>query len=118
MSSAALSDEQVERIFGALYLVLSECAASKIHIYAGAAGWPQIPDGRKGEGYARAEPLSAVQGWWLSFTPEDKRQSVLRLATVLSKREGPEKVEGELRTLGFGLRDGGFVPVNAQGDLP
>jgi hypothetical protein len=115
---SALSDELVEKIFGSLYLVLSKCSASRIHILAGAAGWEPIPDGKDASGhFTRAEPLNAVKSWWVTFDPERKRETVVRLASVLSRHESEQKVEDELRTLGFSFRNGGFVPVNAQGKV-
>jgi hypothetical protein len=116
--SFALSEEPVGKIFGSWYLVLSKCSASQTHILAGAAGWPPIPDGKNPNGgFRRAEPLNAVMNWWVSFDPERKREAVVRLASVLSCHEGEQKVEDELRTLGFGFRNGGFVPVNARGEV-
>ena len=118
---SALSDEQVEQLYGSLRLVLHECAASQIRILAGAAGWDlgAIPDGMDESGRCIRRPPQerAIDGHWNTWNPELKRTRLRLLAAALCERESETKVQKELLKSGFRFINGDFVPVNAHGEI-
>lgn len=119
--TAALTDEQVLNIYGALRLILHECPAAKIRLYAGAAGWDLglIPDGMDPSGYGTRRPLqeSVIDGLWNSWTADQKRVRLRSLAAVLSEKAPEMEFRGALLRTGFGFLNGDFVPVNALGEI-
>jgi hypothetical protein len=119
--TSALSDEEVQEIYGSMRLILHECPAAKIRILAGAAGWDigQIPDGmdETGQGTRRPPQESAIDGQWSTWDPELKRRRLKRLAEVLLERASEANVQRELLKSGFRFVSGDFVPVNAQGEI-
>lgn len=119
--TAALSDEQVVDIYGALRLLLHKCPAAKIRIYAGAAGWDLalIPDGMDPVGYGTRRPgqESAIDGQWGLWTADQKRAKLRSLAAVLSENTSEAEFRRALLRTGFGFLNGDFVPVNARGEI-
>lgn len=118
---SALSDEEVQEIYGSMRLILHECPAAKIRILAGAAGWDigQIPDGMDDSGYGtrRAPQESAIDGQWSTLDAEQRRKRLRRLADVLCEKVSEKNVQHELLKSGYRFVNGDFVPVNAIGEI-
>jgi hypothetical protein len=119
MANGALTDEEIDCLFGSLRRLLQDQRSGIIRSIAGDAGFDlgQIPDGLKSDMIQRAPILSAIDGLWNQFE-DDRRQRLLpRFAEALAREAGAE-VNVRILKCGFRFENGGFVPVNAAGEIP
>jgi len=120
MTNAALTDESIDCLFGSLRRLLEEQRSGAIRGIAGDAGFPLglIPDGMAGGGTQRAPILSAIDGLWGSWDPGRCERTLPRFAEALARQAGIGEVNSRILKCGFIFSNGGFVPVNAAGEIP
>jgi hypothetical protein len=87
---------------------------------AGDAGFELelIPDGIVNGGIQRAPILSAVDGLWSTYDRGRKERTLPRFAEALEREKGISEVNKRILKCGFKFENGGFVPVNAAGEIP
>jgi hypothetical protein len=115
-----LNDEEVSCLYGSLRLLLHNQRSGIIRSLAGDAGFDLglIPDGHTHGGIQRAPILSAIDGQWNTWDQERKRRTVAKLAESLADCAGIVTVNAQILKHGFKFENGGFVPVNASGEIP
>jgi hypothetical protein len=120
MSNEALTDENVDCLFGSLRRLLEEQRSGAIRGIAGDAGFPLglIPDGIANGGTQRAPILSAIDGLWSSWERGRRERTLPRLAEAVSRDAGISEVNSRILKCGFKFVNGAFVPVNAVGEIP
>ena len=69
-------------------------------------------------GIQRQPILSAVDGQWYEFERDRKERLLPRFAEALTRDAGIAEVNARIRKCGFKLENGGFVPINAAGEIP
>lgn len=120
MSNAALTDEDMACLFGCLRRLLQDQRSGIIRSIAGDAGFALelIPDGIVNGGIQRAPILSAIDGQWGTWELERKGRTLPRFADALARESGIVEVNARILKCGFKFENGGFVPVNAIGEIP
>jgi hypothetical protein len=120
MSSAALTDEDIDCLFGSLRRLLEEQRSGAIRGVAGDAGFPLglIPDGMANGGIQRTPILSAIDGLWGSWDRGRRERALPRFADALTREAGISEVNSRILKWGFKFDNGGFVPMNAVGEIP
>lgn len=120
MSSAAFTDEELACLFGSLRRLLQDQRAGIIRSIAGDAGFALelIPDGIVNGGIQRAPILSAIDGQWGTWERGRQGRTLSRFADALKREAGNEAVNERIIKCGFKFENGGFVPVNAVGEVP
>jgi hypothetical protein len=120
MTNAALTEENIDCLFGSLRRLLEEQRSGAIRGTAGDAGFPLelIPDGMVGGGIQRAPILSAIDGLWGSWDRGRRERTLPRFADALTRQAGIGEVNSRILKCGFNFSNGGFVPVNAAGEIP
>jgi len=120
MSNAALTDENIDCLFGSLRGLLHDQRSGIIRTIAGEAGFALdlIPDGIANGGIQRAPILSAIDGQWSIWERDRKERTLARFADALTHRAGVGEVNARILKCGFKFDSGGFVPVNAVGEIP
>lgn len=125
--TSLLTDEEVNSIFGSLMSVLHTCCpAAEERNLAGAAGFDRglIPDGiaENGIGVRRPPVESGIDGQWCGWDARQRRLVLPRLADVIEtfrrSRGGGGEVNAALLRHGFRFENGGFLPVDALGNIP
>lgn len=118
MTHAALTDEEIDCLYGSLRRLLQDQRSGIIRSIAGDAGFDlgQIPDGITNGGIQRAPILSAIDGQW-SVMERPRRERLLPRFSEALARESSE-VNNRIRKCGFKFENGGLVPVNAAGEIP
>lgn len=120
MSNAALTDENIDCLFGSLRRLLHDQRSGIIRSTAGDAGFDLglIPDGIVDGGIQRAPILSAIDGQWSTWDRGRKERTLSRFADALVREAGTNEVNSRILKCGFRFDNGGFVPVNAAGEIP
>jgi hypothetical protein len=129
-----MTDEALHGLYGTLRILLHEDIRSGLlRSVAGEAGFDlgMIPDGLTSGGIQRKEILSAVDGQWNTFDAGRKERTLARLADALSRQLGRTNpptageiergvaiINARILKYGFKFENGGFVPVNAIGEIP
>jgi hypothetical protein len=121
-----LTDEELVELYGSLRRLLEELPAGKIRGVAGDAGFDlgRIPDGisEDGTGIRRPPILSGIDGQWSEWGRNQRERNVPKLAEAINsfyESKGDRgKVNSAILKHGFRFENGGFVPVNALGELP
>ena len=115
-----LNDEEVSCLYGSLRLLLQNQRSGIIRSLAGDAGFELglIPDGLTNGGIQRAPILSAIDGQWNTWDSDRKRRTVPKLAESLAGHAGVHAVNAQILKHGYKFENGGFVPVNAAGQIP
>jgi hypothetical protein len=118
--SNPLNGEEVAGLYGSLRLLLQRQRSGIIRSLAGDAGFDlgMIPDGMTDGGIQRAPILSAIDGQWSTWDDARKNRTVSRLAEALASEAGVQTVNAQILKHGFRFENGGFVPVNAAGEIP
>ncbi len=132
--SILMTDELLHGLYGTLRIMLQEDIRSGLlRSVAGEAGFDlgMIPDGLSDGGIQRREILSAIDGQWHRFDDARKQRTVARLADALSRQLGKTNpptageiergvaiINARILKYGFRFQNGGFVPVNAAGEIP
>jgi len=124
--TSLLTDEQVDCLFGSLMNVLNASPATEMRNLAGDAGFDrgQIPDGiaEDGIGVRRPPILSGIDGQWNSWDSQRRRSTLPKLAEAIEKfrrsKGGGGEVNAAILKHGFRFEYGGFVPVDALGNVP
>jgi hypothetical protein len=119
MTHAALTDEDIDCLFGSLRRLLQDQRSGIIRSIAGDAGFDlgQIRDGMTNGGIQRAPILSDVDGQWNLLERARRERLLPRFAEALA-REAKDEVNIRILKCGFKFENGGFVPVNAAGEIP
>jgi len=121
MTHAALTDEDINCLYGSLRRLLHEQRSGIIRSIAGEAGFDlgQIPDGtNEGGGIQRAPILSSIDGQWSAMDQSRRARLLPRFAEALARDAGLVEVNNRIRKCGFRFEGGGLVPVNAAGEIP
>ncbi len=120
MTNAALTDENMACLYGSLRRLLHDQRSGIIRSVAGDAGFDLglIPDGIVNGGIQRAPILSAIDGQWCMWERDRQERTLPRLADALARDAGIIEVNGRILKCGFKFENGGFVPVNAAGEIP
>jgi hypothetical protein len=120
MSNAALTDENIACLFGSLRRLLHDQRSGIIRSIAGDAGFELefIPDGLVNGMIQRAPILSAIDGQWGMWDRGRKERTLPRFAEALTRDAKIEEVNARISKCGFRFENGGFVPVNAAGEIP
>jgi len=121
-----LTDLEVDCLFGSLMKVLNACPAAEMRNLAGDAGFDrsQIPDGiaEDGIGLRRPPIHSGIDGQWNSWDGQRRRSTLPKLAEAIEgfcrSRGGGREVNAAILKHGFRFENGGFVPVDALGNMP
>jgi len=128
-----MPEEALHGIYGTLRMMLQELRSGLLRRVAGEAGFDlgMIPDGLTDGGIQRAPILSAIDGQWSTFDAARKERMIGWLAEALSRQLGKTNppTDGEVERgtaiinarilkYGFKFENGGFVPVNAVGQIP
>jgi hypothetical protein len=119
MINGALTDEHIDCLFGSLRRLLQDQRSGIIRSIAGDAGFDlgQIPDGMTHGMIQRAPILSAIDGQWNQLERPRRERLLPRFAEALV-REAKDEVNARILKCGFRFENGGFVPVNAAGEIP
>lgn len=117
--NSALTDEEIDCLYGSLRRLLHDQRSGIMRSILGDAGFPldQIPDGITNGGIQRAPILSAADGLWSIFDRRRKESTLPRFAEALAREAGPEEINKRILKCGFRFENGGFVPVNAAGEI-
>jgi hypothetical protein len=120
MSSAALTDENIDCLFGTLRRLLHDQRSGIMRSIAGDAGFALelIPDGIVNGGTQRAPIISAVDGQWGTWDRGRRERTLSRFADALTREATIREVNSRILKCGFKFENGGFVPVNAVGEIP
>jgi hypothetical protein len=121
-----LTDEDIHALFGSLSRVLESLPAAKIRVVAGDAGFDlgRIPDGldEAGTGTRRPPIMSGIHGQWNEWGRERRLRVLPKLAEAIETFQKPRTGGGEVNAAilkhGYRFENGGFVPVNAFGEIP
>jgi hypothetical protein len=118
--SVLLTEEEISGLYGSLRRLLHEQRSGIIRSLAGDAGFDLglIPDGMTNGGIQRAPILSAIDGQWSQWDEARKSRTLPKLAESLANCAGLPEVNAKLLKHGFRFENGGFVPVNATGEIP
>lgn len=118
--SVPLTDEELSGLYGSLRMLLHSQRSGIIRSLAGDAGFDLglIPDGMTDGGIQRAPILSAIDGQWSMWDAARKTRTVSKLAESLAVYAGLAVVNAKILKHGFKFENGGFVPVNAAGEIP
>jgi hypothetical protein len=68
-------------------------------------------------GTQRAPILSAIDGLWNTFERSLRERTVSRLADALVREAEINDINSRILKCGFKFENGGFVPVNAIGEI-
>jgi hypothetical protein len=114
------ANEHVNCIFGSLRRLLQDQRSGIIRSIAGDAGFDlgQIPSGLANGMTQRAPILSAVDVQWDKFDDDRRQRFLPRFAEALVREAKEEVVNARILKCGFKFANGGFVPVNAAGEIP
>jgi hypothetical protein len=121
-----LTDEEIDALFGSLFRLLESLPAAKIPGVAADAGFDAglIPDGLDETGhFTRRPPItSAIRGQWNQWDNERRVRVLPKLAeaikTFLQPKGRDSEVNAGILKHGYRFENGGFVPVNAKGEIP
>jgi hypothetical protein len=115
-----LTVEQIDGLYGSLRLLLQEQRSGIIRSLAGDAGFDlgQIPDGITNGSTSRAPILSAIDGQWGSWERGRQERTLPKLAEAVARSATLAEVNARILKHGFKFENGGFVPVNAAGEIP
>lgn len=119
--SSLLTDEETSGIYGALRRLLHALPSGKVRPVAGDAGFDlgQIRDGIVDGGFRNRGPIeSDIDGQWNTFDRDRKERTLRRLAEALEREKGTSTVNDAILKYGHKFENGGFVPVNAAGEIP
>jgi hypothetical protein len=119
--SSLLTDEETSGIYGALSLLLHTLPSGKIRPVAGDAGFDlgQIRDGMADSGLRNRGPIeSDIDGQWNTFDSDRKERTLRRLAEAIGREMGTGVVNDAILKYSYKFENGGFVPVNAAGEIP
>jgi hypothetical protein len=113
-------DESMACLYGSLRRLLHDQRSGIIRSIAGDAGFELelIPDGIVNGGIQRAPILSAIDGQWGMWDRGRKERTLPRFADALAREAGIVDVKSRILKCGFKFDSGGFVPVNAVGEIP
>ena len=118
--SVPLTDEELSGLYGSLRMLLHGQRSGIIRSLAGDAGFDLgliiIPDGMTDGGIQRAPILSAIDGQWNMWDAARKTRTASKLAESLAAYTG--LANAKILKHGFKFENGGFVPVNAAGEIP
>lgn len=120
-----LTDEEIDGLFGSLTRVLEDLPAAKIPTVAADGGFDAalIPDGldETGTGTRRPPIMSAIRGQWSLWERERRVRTLPKLAEAIqafrAKQGRDDEVNRAVLKHGYRLENGGFVPVNARGEI-
>ena len=124
MTNSALTDEDIDCLYGTLRLLLQQQRSGIIRSLAGNAGFDlgMIRDGITDGGIQRKEMLADIDGQWNAWDRRRKERTLPRLANTLANHAGIpagiDVVNSRKAHCGFKFINGGFVPVNAVGEIP
>lgn len=120
MFSAALTDEEIDCLYGTLRGLLHDQRSGLLKTIAGEAGFALdlIPDGLHNGGTQRAPILSAIDGQWAQWERGRRERTLPRFADALGQRTTLKELNARIVKCGFKFENGGFVPVNAAGEIP
>jgi hypothetical protein len=119
----AFEESQIADLYGMLMSLLHEQSVSSIRKIAGEAGFDRtlIPDGLTPTGAEKPPVLSAIDGQFGTWESARRAATLPRLAGALLrqlKQRGMDyRLNEQLREIGWGFENGGFVPVNALGEI-
>jgi hypothetical protein len=120
MTNAALTDEEIACLFGSLKRLLQDQRSGIIRSIAGDAGFDlgSIRDGLTNGGIQRAPILTDIDGQWGAMERGHRERLLPRFAEALTRDAGIAEVNNRILKCGFKFENGGFVPVNAAGEIP